>query len=171
MLASIQNRRAALPPQTANFATLASTARIYPLLRAPDVLQARFRLLKDPRLPTAAFFVWQANILQSMLRQLALIVQWAHTPPLWDRCLLHRVSSADLASTYLQRAQIRRASVKSVMQVSTQEPRVHPRLRHVSNVILASIRRLREHLRVQTVPHVRKYQARVCPALLAHTCP
>jgi len=111
MSASIQNRRAALPPQTVNFATLASTALIGPLLRAPDVLQARFRLLKDPRPPTAAFFVRQVNTLQSMRRPLALIVPWAHTPPSWDRRLLHRVSSADRESTYLQRAQVRRACV------------------------------------------------------------
>ena len=54
---------------------------------------------------------------------------------------------------------------------STREPRVHPRLRHVSTVILANIRRFWEHLRVQTVPRVRKYPAHVCPALLAHTYP
>ena len=73
-LASIQNRRVVLPPQTANFAMLASTAQSDPPLCTPDVLQASFRLLRGPRLRTAAFFAWQGNILQSLPQQLALIV-------------------------------------------------------------------------------------------------
>ena len=51
------------------------------------------------------------NMRAAMPRQPALIVPWAHTQALWDRRLLHRVSSADLASTYLLRAQLRRVCV------------------------------------------------------------